>query len=58
MTRHGVFFHGANALALVKNDFSVYLILKLLFQKRKEINYMLFVLSSTTDVILVSVALI
>ena len=32
------FFHGANALALVKNDFSNYFISKLLFQIRKEIN--------------------
>ena len=52
------FFHGANALALVKNDFSVYFISKLLFQKRREENYMLFVLSPTADVILVNVTLI
>ena len=58
VTRHGVFFHGADALAVVKNDFSVYFISKLLFQKRKDMNYMLFVLSSTADVILVNVTLI
>ena len=36
VTRHRVFFHGANALALVKNDFSVYFLSKLLFQKEKK----------------------
>ena len=35
VTRHGVFFHGANALALVKNNLSVYFISKLLFQKKR-----------------------